>query len=196
MSLNKFTTLSIKEWMNIGCNDVTCNNMVCETLEVKNPTPTPPSADKKAVRSSDPASNANGPAENIPAFPASVNVSQTLPFTEENYNVEYFSLNFAGFNILQEGLYEINLCVKVAVVSGSADAIRMMMPVGKVGRIQLSTMGTTNLALTSSSHELNASATVYMDVGGIVSIRLSAVSPSVDFNVVTNFVSISARHIE
>jgi hypothetical protein len=31
MSLNKFTDLSSKPWMNIGCNDITCNELLANT---------------------------------------------------------------------------------------------------------------------------------------------------------------------
>jgi hypothetical protein len=34
MSLNKFTDLSIKPWMNIGCNDITCDELNCSVLKI------------------------------------------------------------------------------------------------------------------------------------------------------------------
>jgi len=34
MSLNKFTDLSIKPWMNIGCNDIMCDELNCSVLKI------------------------------------------------------------------------------------------------------------------------------------------------------------------
>jgi len=147
-----------------------------------------------ASKTTDPALNQNG-VQFVPSYPAITNIGSALPFINEQFDTETFGTTTGGFIALKEGLYEVSIQLKLLVTSGSADAIRLMTPPGAVGLSPTLVMATTGNAPLNSTHNINATISVYLEPGTFIRANISAINPIGTFDCANAYLAINARFL-